>query len=246
MFEQGSWVAIALLQWTCCVAVGLPVYLVATRRTTAGWRTPVWLAVWFLGFVFLAHLPPIWPFRGNLWQTMTLQGILGMVLVAAGGSLCQAGVTWRIPSSAWAASAATTGLFLLFVVARRALIRLAGLGPGDERVPIEFLVYQLTAPGFAEELFYRGVVQPRLNEILGRPWNLLGAQVGWGWVITSIIFWAPHAFRVDRSMHLSFYWPTLSMQLFAGFVYGWIRERAGSVLPPILTHNLVNVVWSLV
>ena len=64
-------------------------------------------------------------------------------------------------------------------------------------------------------------------------------------MITSLVFWAPHAFRVDPLMRLSFYWPTLTMQLIAGFVFGWMRERSGSVVPPMIAHNLGNVVWTL-
>jgi len=90
------------------------------------------------------------------------------------------------------------------------------------------------------------VLQSRLNAMFGARWDLFGARVGWGFVITAVLFWAIHAFRIEADSRLSFYWPTLTMQLWAGLVFGWIREKTGSIFPSILSHNCLNVVWALV
>ncbi len=247
-----AWLGGTLIQWACCMAVGLPLFVVAVRSARLRGRevslcVPIQLVIFFLISLALTRLEPIWPFTKKLWQTMTFEAIWALVFIFATRSAARAGLTLRISSRAWRASIVVTVLLLLFVALRRLAIRVAGIGLSEGTpVVLEFLLYQLTMPGLAEELSYRSVIQPGLNEVLGRPWKLLGAQVGWGWVITSLIFWAPHAFRVDAQMHLSFYWPTLTMQLIAGFVFGWLRERTGSVFSPMLSHNLVNVVWSLV
>ena len=109
---------------------------------------------------------------------------------------------------------------------------------------MEFLLYQVTLPGIAEELAYRGVIQSQLNSIFPKSWKLFGVSLGWGFGITAVLFWAIHAFRVEN-LTLSFYWQTLTMQMVASFVFGWIRERSGSIIPGIMTHNLVNLVWAM-
>jgi membrane protease YdiL (CAAX protease family) len=70
-------------------------------------------------------------------------------------------------------------------------------------------------------------------------------KIGWGFVITAVLFWAIHAFRVE-GLSLSFYWQTLTMQLIAGLVFCWLRERTDSILPGIIAHNLANVIWAIV
>lgn len=247
-----AWLGGTLIQWACCMAVGLPFFVVAVRSARLReWRVspciPARLAIFFLVCLALTRLGLVWTFIKDPWQSMTLEAFYALVFIFVTRSTSRAGLTFPIPFQAWRASIVATVLLLLFVVVRSLAIRFAGVGLSEGTpIVLEFLLYQLTMPGLAEELSYRSVIQPGLNEVLGRPWKLLGAQVGWGWVITSLIFWAPHAFRVDAQMHLSFYWPTLTMQLVAGFVFGWLRERTGSVFPPMLAHNLVNVVWTLV
>ncbi|MCP4536095.1 MAG: CPBP family intramembrane metalloprotease [Chloroflexi bacterium] len=248
------WLGGTLIQWACSVAVGLPFVVVAVgaarrRGQDVSAGRLVLLAVFFFVSLALTRLSSVWSFIKSPWQAMTLEAVFALAVIFATRSASSAGLTLRIPAHAWRDSAIATGLLLLFVIGRSLSIRLLGIGSmgtgGTGRIPLEFLLYQLTMPGIAEELSYRGVIQPGLNEPFGRPQRLLGAQVGWGWVITSLVFWAPHAFRVDPQMHLSFYWPTLTMQLIAGFVFGWMRERTESVFPPMIAHNLVNVVWTL-
>jgi len=246
------WLGGSLIQWACSMAVGLPFIVVAVRAACSHGQdvnllSLVRLAIFFFISLALTRLQPLWTFIREPWQAMILEAVWALVFIFATRSSSRAGLTLRVPPQAWRASLGVVGLMLLCVVVRGLLIKRLGVGPaGTTPIVLEYLLYQLTLPGIAEELSYRGVIQPGLNAAWGRPWKLLGAQVGWGWVITSVIFWAPHAFRVDPTMHLSFYWPTLTMQLIAGFVFGWLRERTGSVFPPMLTHNLVNVCWTLI
>ncbi len=249
-----NWLGGSLIQWACSVAVGLPFLIVAVRAARrrgrhVSVRKLIVLAVFFLVSLALTRLDTVWTFIKSPWQAMILETVCALIFIFATRSVAVAGLTLRISARAWRDSAIATGLLLLFVMARILLVRrldVGGAGPdGTASVALEYLLYQLTMPGIAEELSYRGVIQPGLNKSLGRPWKLLGAQVGWGWVITSLIFWAIHAFRVAPPMHLSFHWTTLTMQLIVGATLGWLRERTGSVFPPMLAHNLVNVVWTL-
>jgi membrane protease YdiL (CAAX protease family) len=246
------WLGGTLIQWAASTAVGLPFVVVAVRSARqrgrdVSLRSFVRLAAFFFVSLALTRLGPFWTFIKSPWQAMVLEAACALAFIFATRSVARAGLASRISPRAWSSSLVVTGAMLLIVVARSHLIRLLGVGAvAASPIMLEYVIYQLTMPGIAEELSYRGVIQPGLNASLGRPWEILGARVGWGWVITSLVFWGTHAFRVDPTMHLSFYWPTLTMQLIAGFVFGWIRERSGSVFPPMLTHNLVNVCWTLV
>jgi len=246
-----AWLGGTLIQWAASTAVGLPFVAVAVRsaRRRGGdvrLRSFARLAAFFFVSLALTRLGPFWTFIKSPWQAMVLEAAYALAFILATRSASRAGLTLRISPEAWRLSLIVTGLMLLFVLIRSQFIRFLGVGSADTTpVVLEYVVYQLTMPGIAEELSYRGVIQPGLNASLGRRWEILGAQVGWGWVITSVVFWGTHAFRVDPPMHLSFYWPTLTIQLIAGFVFGWVRERTDSVFPPMLTHNLVNVCWTL-
>jgi hypothetical protein len=245
------WLNGIFLQWICAIAVSLPFLIIAVNATrrqqqVINLRLPAQLALFFFVTLALTRLEPIWPFTERLWQAMLLEAIWALIFIFTTRAVARAGLTLRISPAAWRDSLIATGLLLLFVIIRGAALKLTGLGPGANGPPgLEFLLFQLTMPGLAEELAYRGVIQPGLNEVLGRPWRLLGASLGWGWVITSALFWAIHAFRVDPPTQLSFYWPTLTMQLWVGLALGWLRERSGSIAPAIIAHNLVNVCWSL-
>lgn len=246
-----SWLGGAFIQWAWSIAVSLPFLIIAFRSArraggTVSLYTLIQLALFFLVSLALTRLEPIWFFHERLWQAMLLEAMWALVFLFATHSIATAGLTFRISAQAWRDSLIVTGLLLLFVIARGLGLKFTGLGAGGGDSPnLEFLLFQLTMPGIAEELAYRGVIQPGLNSVFGRPWKLFNAYVGWGWIITSVIFWAVHAFRVDAQLQLSFYWPTLTMQLLVGFILGWLRERSGSLIPPIIVHNLVNVIWTL-
>ncbi len=252
MNDVARWLGGALVGWACLVAVGLPfiataLWSLSRRGRDVGLGRLLLLAVFFFVSLALTRLGMFWTLVRDPWQTMILEAAWALAFILGTRSVSRAGLTWRISARAWRDSLIVTGVLLVFVVARSSLLRFLGIGVNTS-VPVafEYLLYQLTMPGVAEELCYRGVIQPGLNRSLGRPWKLWGAQVGWGWVITSLIFWALHAFRVDSQMRLTFYWPTLTMQLIVGFALGWMRERTGSLFPSMLAHNLVNVVWTLV
>jgi len=246
------WVGGTLIQWACSVAVCLPFVVVAIRSTRLRGQDVrlcafIQLAIFFLISLALTRLDPVLSIIRSPWQAMILEAVWALVFIFGTRSVSRAGLTMRISKPAWRDSMAVTGLMLLFVVGRRLAVEFLGVGQGGTTsIGLEYVLYELTMPGIAEELSYRGVIQPELDAALSLPPLALGegrreGVVQWGWVIASLLFWAPHAFQVDPQMQLSFYWPTLTQQLILGFVLGWIRERTSSVFPSMLTHNLVNV-----
>lgn len=81
----------------------------------------------------------------------------------------------------------------------------------------------------AEEMLFRGFVAGVLFRRLGfRKGNALQA----------LIFLLPHTLLLLVSLSL---WPLLPLQLVAGWVLGWLRQRTDSIGPPSLTHALTNL-----
>ena len=103
----------------------------------------------------------------------------------------------------------------------------------------EEVAYQWLMPSLSEELVFRGVLLALLNDIFGRPWRLAGARVGWGLIITSVLFGFNHgALVLDTGLFLQ---PVLIVATgLIGAIFCWIRERSGSLWPAMVTHSLVN------
>ena len=97
--------------------------------------------------------------------------------------------------------------------------------------------------GCGEEFFYRGYIQPRLNESFGRPFQLVGMQFGIGLLISALLFGFLHVLNsVDYFQgRFTFAWGFGVANVFTGLLYGSLRESAGSVVAPIVTHATLDV-----
>lgn len=94
---------------------------------------------------------------------------------------------------------------------------------------------------FAEEIGWRGYLQPRLSSWLGR-WSLLVVGLVWvAWHLPYILFTASYHTDGDR---------TIVLLLFAGSVlasaalFGMLREISGSVWPAVLAHFAHNATFA--
>ncbi len=85
----------------------------------------------------------------------------------------------------------------------------------------------------AEEMLFRGFVA-----------GLLFRRFGFrtGNIIQALIFLAPHLLLLLVSLQL---WPLLPLQLIAGWVLGWLRQRSDSIGPGWLAHALINLLPAL-
>jgi uncharacterized protein len=127
-------------------------------------------------------------------------------------------------------------IFLLTAV----LLGLGCLAKGATANALETIAYQVTMPGLDEEIFFRAVLLTLFNQSFGRSWTVFGAQMGWGIVITSILFGAAHGIHFAKDGLLQFDAVTTLATGAIGFVLGWARERTGSVVPSIIGHNFIN------
>jgi len=83
-----------------------------------------------------------------------------------------------------------------------------------------------------EELFFRGWLQGRLNQVFGRRWRLLGARVGPGLFIAALAFAGAHFLILSNPLQLIVFFP--------GLLFGLLRERSDSLFSPVVAHGLGN------
>lgn len=107
------------------------------------------------------------------------------------------------------------------------------------------LAFQLTMPGFDEELFYRGVLLLMLNEAFGRPLKVLGAPMGWGAVVTSAAFGLAHALGYQDGA-FTFDAMTMALTGLPALLLVWLKEKTGSLLLPVVMHNFANAISMLI
>jgi membrane protease YdiL (CAAX protease family) len=213
------------------------------------WRSR--LRVWspliaFLGLLLLDNVVLRLPRAGLFaslhwnWQGKLLEvaWVLALVTVSRRLSLRDIGVTaplrpgWLAPTLV--VGAITLGLPLAFTL----------LGARDP-LTVEGWCFEATMPGIAEEMVYRGVLLELCDRSLGRPWRIAGADVGWGAVITAVVFAAGHAIAVDRSGVLQVE-PLFAVgPLVGSLLAGWARSRLGALAPLIILHNASNLVIPL-
>ena len=113
------------------------------------------------------------------------------------------------------------------------------MGPtgGHLRLPPRFLLLafsQLVVVAIPEELFFRGYLMERLEQVWPPTKNLFGARVGWALVASSALFALGHLLVIPNPQRLAVFFPAL--------VFGWMRARTGSIAAGATFHALCNVV----
>jgi len=98
-----------------------------------------------------------------------------------------------------------------------------------------YLLMIIIWAGLGEELFYRGYLQARLRRTLGAPAAIATA---------SGLFAVRHYTQVLIAWpHVP--WPAATIWVLAAFIVGlalgWLYEKSGSLLPPILCHYAFNL-----
>ena len=177
-------------------------------------------------------LPGGWAWTGKLVATA------GLLLVAAlpWFGLRRCGVTFAQARGARPA-------WRVFVVLAAGIFMLAwwfGDGPDD----LDTIAFQWTMPGIEEELFYRGLLLLALNEALDGARRDRFAGIGWGGVLSSAAFGLGHAL-FWRDGGLSFDPLAMALTGAPALLLVWFRVRTGSLLLPVLAHNVANGAFTL-
>lgn len=114
-------------------------------------------------------------------------------------------------------------------------------GPWDPMT----LVYLATMPSLNEELVYRGLLPAILDRVLPNTRSVLGAPMGWGLVIASLLFGALHGLWLDEGFSVQVDWIAWRNATISGLLFAWLRARTGSLLLPVVAHSLENLLFFL-
>ena len=109
----------------------------------------------------------------------------------------------------------------------------------------EELLFQAIMPGLDEELFFRGVLLLIINQAFQPRWRLLGAKIGLGGILISAFFGFGHGMGFQDGQFV-FDFVTIGITGGLAFYLFWLRERTGSLLLPVILHNVINVGFSLI
>lgn len=109
----------------------------------------------------------------------------------------------------------------------------------NEPTTTETMAFQLTMPGLEEEAFYRGLLLLALDRAFTSRARFLRVDWSWGAVLSCVLFGLAHAFGISHGK-VSF--DPLYFALTAGpsLIGVWVRLRTGSLLLPVLMHNIGN------
>lgn len=226
MFAASPWLALAAL---------LPLLLLAGRDAARrAWAVMALatLAV-FLAVRALPQLVPGARWLGDLWDwSGPLLGLAVVLLLAA--QLVRLGqIGWRdmgltavqAPGAlAPALAVAAAALAANYIAMSFSSFRLSG-------VPLETWLYQASVPGLVEETVFRGVLLAMADRASAPRWPVAGARIGAGGLLVTLSFLALHGISLG----------TLLGVLPAALLYLWLRARTGSLLLPIIIHNLWNL-----
>lgn len=118
-------------------------------------------------------------------------------------------------------------------------------GSATTQAVVVFLTYALFV-GFGEEILYRGYMQSRLNEAFGKPYTFFAVPFGWGAILTALLFGLTHVgvlrWILGLSTEVTLAWGFWTF--FGGLVFGFVREKSGSILAPALLHGLPQAIAS--
>ncbi|MEZ0396881.1 MAG: CPBP family intramembrane glutamic endopeptidase [Anaerolineales bacterium] len=109
---------------------------------------------------------------------------------------------------------------------------------------ISAIVFYIFFLGLGEELLFRGYIQSRLNAAFGKPFRFFGVNWGWGIVIASALFGLMHILNLGSlvSGHWQLVWWWGFWTFFGGLVLGFVREKSGSIVAPMILHGLPQAI----
>lgn len=108
----------------------------------------------------------------------------------------------------------------------------------------ETLLFQLTMPGFDEEILFRAILLGLLLTCLNDKIKIGKLTLGNPSVlITGLLFGLVHGLHFNNNFEFEFY-PFFVSSIY-GYVWGWVTIKSKSILLPIVSHNLTNFLNSI-
>lgn len=120
-----------------------------------------------------------------------------------------------------------------------------GIASPKGRFDVATLAYLAIMPGLNEELVYRGYLLGLLNKFMPLRFRLFGAVMGWGAIVTTLLFCLLHGFQLESDFSLHIDIIALENSFFSGFIFAWLKERTGSLVMPVIAHGLEDFLFFL-
>ncbi|GAB3659238.1 CPBP family intramembrane glutamic endopeptidase [Glycomyces tarimensis] len=217
----------------------------AERARVLATAPATWIAVAVVAYFILltAVASRMWPLPffdvfERHWQGKVLDLLWVAILFAILHRWAreEAGLRWRIRRGSMAPAMITIGAVFALYIGLTALA--VALDPASSSaVDLERIAFNATIPNLTEELIWRGAMLAVLDRVFGTPRTLFGAEVGWGLVITAVVFGLGHAILVD--LDTGEWSLNIAGGVFAGIMglaLAWIWARTGSIWPAFLLH----------
>jgi membrane protease YdiL (CAAX protease family) len=216
------------------VALAIAAALIAAAwadRARRGWAvlTVAGAALYFLLRLLPRLLLPDeseavdWNWTGHL---LALAGMLALAQM-----LRRAGATGGDLGFRWPAHAATACVVgaaaLLASYAAQTIV-----GGRSETIPETAWLFVATMPGLAEETAFRGVLLAAADRAAPAARVVLGVPVSAGAALLTAAFVVLHGFSVGMILSV----------LPGALLYLWLRLKTGSLVLPIVAHNLWNLI----
>jgi membrane protease YdiL (CAAX protease family) len=238
-FKPFSLLAIVIwILWVVVIVACLaPVIALAVwRGKPDGWHEiGLALGFWSMNFsclILMGRLPIFssleWNWTGKIFAILASLAFIGL----------WRGTTWREIGF----TGLRKGSWLPFIVlVLLSFVAFLALYTKDVPTKVETLLFQLIMPGVDEEIVFRGILLLLLNRAFSTSWKLLGANVGWGWIISSVLFGLIHGIGFTGSQfQFQFSLAPIIIASITGLIIGWLRERTGSLYPAIFLHATVD------
>ncbi|RKR09327.1 hypothetical protein C8C83_0951 [Flavobacterium sp. 90] len=111
---------------------------------------------------------------------------------------------------------------------------------------IEILAFQLTMPGIDEEIMFRGILLALLLICLQDKIRIKEKTFGNpGILIIGILFGLVHGFSITDGLEWKFEFYPFIWTSVSGYILSWITVETKSILLPILSHNMINFIQTL-
>lgn len=98
---------------------------------------------------------------------------------------------------------------------------------------LQYAVIQIVLVAFPEEFFFRGFMQETLMQHWTANGRIFGVLFGKAQVVTAAVFAFSHSLIHLQWWHAFIFFPAL--------IFGWLKEKTGSVWTGTLFHALCNV-----